>query len=57
MNTNADTKKGFFNRTERIDWDGVIQYDYPRIFNYFRYSGLDDDTAQELSAATLEKAC
>lgn len=56
MNTNADTKKGLFNRTETIDWERVIQYDYPRIFNYFRYSGLDDDTAQELSAVTLEKA-
>jgi len=56
MNTNADTKKGFFNRAERIDWDKVIQYDYPKVFNYFRYSGLDDDTAQELSAVTLEKA-
>lgn len=56
MNTKANTKKGLFKRAESIDWELVIQCDYPRIFNYFRYSGLDDDTAQDLSAVTLEKA-
>lgn len=56
MNTNVHTKKGLFKRTESIDWESVIQFDYPKIFNYFRYSGLDDETAQELSAVTLEKA-
>jgi DNA-directed RNA polymerase specialized sigma24 family protein len=56
MNSNIRIKKGLFNRIETIDWDQVIQTDFPKVFNYFRYSGLDDDTAEELAATTFEKA-
>lgn len=56
MNSNTRIKKGFFNRTDKIDWDQVVQIDFPKVFNYFRYCGLDDDSAEELAAITFEKA-
>jgi RNA polymerase sigma-70 factor (ECF subfamily) len=56
MNSNARAKKGVFNRTDTIDWDQVVQIDFPKVFNYFRYCGLDDDSAEELASTTYEKA-
>lgn len=56
MNSNARAKKGLFNRIETINWDQVVQIDFPKVFNFFRYCGLDDDSAEELAARTLEKA-
>lgn len=55
MNTNVRAKKGFFNRTDTIDWDQVVRSDFPKVFNYFRYSGLDDDSADELASTIFEK--
>ncbi len=56
MNSNARAKKGLFNRSDTIDWDQVVQIDFPKVFNYFRYSGLDDDISEELASTTVEKA-
>lgn len=56
MNSNARAKKSLINKLDTIDWDQVIQTDFPKVFNYFRYCGLDDDSAEELSARTFEKA-
>lgn len=56
MNTNSRSQKRFFNKIESIDWGHVVLVDFPKVFNYFRYSGLDDDSAEELAAITFEKA-
>ena len=39
-----------------IDWEAVYQDLLPRVFNYFRYHGLEDATAEDLTALTFEKA-
>jgi RNA polymerase sigma-70 factor (ECF subfamily) len=41
---------------EAVDWDGVYREEMPRVFNYFRYRGLDRETAEDLTSATFEKA-
>jgi RNA polymerase sigma-70 factor (ECF subfamily) len=47
----------FFARdTEANDWASVISTNYSRIYNYFRYHGLDDMVAEDLTATTFEKA-
>ncbi|MBW6473135.1 MAG: sigma-70 family RNA polymerase sigma factor [Anaerolineaceae bacterium] len=33
-----------------------MQIDLPKVFNYFRYCGLDDDISEELASTTFEKA-
>ena len=39
-----------------IDWEAVYTALLPRVFNYFRYHGLEDDAAEDLTAQTFEKA-
>jgi len=39
-----------------IDWEAVYSELLPRVYNYFRYHGLDDDVAEDLTALTFEKA-
>ena len=41
---------------EAVDWDAVYREELPRVFNYFRYRGLDRATAEDLTSATFEKA-
>ena len=41
---------------EGVDWEGVYRQEMPRVFNYFRYRGLDRATAEDLTSATFEKA-
>lgn len=38
------------------DWDAVFVRELPRIYNYFRYRVGDDMAAEDLTAATFEKA-
>lgn len=38
------------------DWNEVYQRELPRVFNYFRYRFGDDAVAEDLTAATFEKA-
>jgi RNA polymerase sigma-70 factor (ECF subfamily) len=56
MNSNARAKKGLFNRIDTIDWDQVVRSDFPKVFNYFRFCGLDDDISEEMTSTTFEKA-
>lgn len=46
----------FARETEASDWASVINTYYSRIYNYFRYHGLDDMVAEDLTAITFEKA-
>lgn len=39
-----------------IDWESVYTSLLPRVFNYFRYRGLADDVAEDLTGLTFEKA-
>ncbi len=41
---------------ESVDWNVVYREEMARIFNYFRYRGLDRATAEDLTSATFEKA-
>jgi RNA polymerase sigma-70 factor (ECF subfamily) len=38
------------------DWDAVYAEQLPRVYNFFRYRLRDDTVAQDLTAATFEKA-
>ena len=38
------------------DWDAVYAEQLPRVYNFFRYQFRDDTLAQDLTAATFEKA-
>jgi RNA polymerase sigma-70 factor, ECF subfamily len=39
-----------------VDWESAFTEELPRIYNYFRYHGLADDAAEDLTAAVFEKA-
>jgi RNA polymerase sigma-70 factor (ECF subfamily) len=39
-----------------IDWDAVYRDHLPRVYNFFRYRIGDDATAEDLTAATFERA-
>ena len=41
---------------EGVDWEAVYREEMPRVFNYFRYRGLERATAEDLTSATFEKA-
>ena len=41
---------------EGVDWESVYRQEMPRVFNYFRYRGLERATAEDLTSATFEKA-
>ena len=50
----------FFGKTlvpaREVDWEAAYQADLPRIYNFFRYRVGDDRLAEDLTAATFEKA-
>ncbi|BAJ62290.1 MULTISPECIES: RNA polymerase sigma factor [Anaerolinea] len=39
-----------------LDWESVYTELLPRVYNYFRYRGLEDEVAEDLTAQTFEKA-
>jgi RNA polymerase sigma-70 factor (ECF subfamily) len=39
-----------------VDWEAAYREEMPRVFNYFRYRGLDRAAAEDLTSATFEKA-
>jgi RNA polymerase sigma-70 factor (ECF subfamily) len=45
-----------FQRAKPVDWEEVFVVGLPRVFNYFRFHGLEDAEAEDLTAATFEKA-
>jgi RNA polymerase sigma factor (sigma-70 family) len=42
--------------TEEVDWNAVYGEMLPKVYNYFRYRLGDDPAAEDLTAATFEKA-
>ncbi len=41
---------------EQVDWEALYQEQLPKIYNYFRYRVGDGMLAEDLTAATFEKA-
>jgi RNA polymerase sigma-70 factor, ECF subfamily len=39
-----------------VDWEAAFTEELPRLYNYFRYHGLVDAAAEDLTAAVFEKA-
>ena len=39
-----------------MDWDAIYREQMPRVYNFFRYRTGDDLAAQDLTAATFERA-
>ncbi len=42
--------------TAEVDWEAVYDELLPRVYNFFRYRVGQEDTAEELTAVTLERA-
>lgn len=52
-----DVFTGQANRAEEaVDWATVYREQLPRVYNFFRYRLGDDQTAEDLTATTFEKA-
>lgn len=43
-------------QADSIQWETIYSDLLPRVFNYFRFRGLEDDIAEDLTALTFEKA-
>jgi RNA polymerase sigma-70 factor (ECF subfamily) len=44
------------NPAQAVDWDAIYTAELPRLYNYFRYRLCERDCAEELTAATFERA-
>ena len=56
MTTRTDLLKGAQTLTEEIDWEATYREYLPRVYNFFRYRLGDRALAEDLTAATFEKA-
>lgn len=56
MTTRTQTLKGAHTLAEEIDWETTYREYLPRVYNFFRYRVSDRTLAEDLTAATFEKA-
>jgi RNA polymerase sigma-70 factor (ECF subfamily) len=56
MGTQSDFLVRLAKSTGHVDFEAVYQTELPRVYNFFRYRLGDDQTAEDLTAATFEKA-
>ena len=56
MNSQTRILKGIYPSVEETNWDKVYQEYLPRVYNFFRYKVGDQPLAEDLTAATFEKA-
>jgi RNA polymerase sigma-70 factor (ECF subfamily) len=56
MQTQSTTLSGLVDAETEIDFEAVYQNELPRAYNFFRYQLGDDHLAEDLTAATFEKA-
>ena len=56
MGTQSDFLVGLAKSTGQVDFEAVYRAELPRVYNFFRYRVGDDQTAQDLTAETFEKA-
>ena len=56
MTTQSNALKGTHTLAEEIDWEVAYREYLPRVYNFFRYRFGDRTLAEDLTAATFEKA-
>lgn len=56
MSTQTDSLKGAYTLAEEIDWEAAYKEYLPRVYNFFRYRMSEESLAEDLTAATFEKA-
>ena len=56
MTTRTQVLKGAYGLAEEIDWEAAYKEYLPRVYNFFRYRLNDISLAEDLTAATFEKA-
>jgi RNA polymerase sigma-70 factor (ECF subfamily) len=56
MSTQTDTLTGVVALAEEIDWEVTYKEYLPRVYNFFCYRLSDEALAEDLTAATFEKA-
>jgi RNA polymerase sigma factor (sigma-70 family) len=56
MEKTARSLPFFKSTTSELDWDQIFQTNLPALYRFFIYSTGDPNTAEELSAITLERA-
>jgi RNA polymerase sigma-70 factor, ECF subfamily len=56
MGTQSDFLVRLAKSTGHVDFEAVYQTELPRVYNFFRYRLGDDQTAEDLTAETFEKA-
>src|SRR5690349_18157134 len=56
MRTQSTTLCRLMDAEADVDFEAVYQSELPRVYNFFRYQLGDDQLAEDLTAATFEKA-
>ena len=58
MALETDLPSGYLSQAAAVapDWDAVYAEQLPRVYNFFRYRLRDEALAEDLTAATFEKA-
>jgi len=56
MNNRMQSLKGVFTLVEEIEWEAAYKEYLPRVYNFFCYHVIDESLAEDLTAATFEKA-
>jgi len=56
MSTRTNTLKGAYALVEEINWEAAYKEYLPRVYNFFRYRVSNEALAEDLTAATFEKA-
>lgn len=56
MGTQSDFLVGLAKSAGKMDFETVYRTELPRVYNFFRYRVGDDQTAEDLTAETFEKA-
>jgi RNA polymerase sigma-70 factor (ECF subfamily) len=56
MGTQSDFLVSLAKSSGRVDFEAVYRTELPRVYNFFRYRLGDDQTAEDLTAETFEKA-
>jgi RNA polymerase sigma-70 factor, ECF subfamily len=56
MANQTHTLKGTHTLAEEVDWEATYREYLPRVYNFFRYRVGDRALAEDLTAATFEKA-
>ena len=56
MGTQSDFLVSLAKSSGQVDFEAVYRTELPRVYNFFRYRLGDDQTAEDLTAETFEKA-